>query len=84
MSLQLLCRFEAGNAASWQSAYDEKSEERGNAGLSQLQIWTGADTGSAIWVLFAVNDRGKAQKWLDGPARLSDGQIAEAHFLKTA
>ena len=84
MTLQLLCRFETADAASWQSAYDDGSESRSNAGLSQLQLWRGADDGSAIWALYSVNDRGKAQGWLDAQAKLPGAAVAEAHFLKTA
>ena len=84
MSLQLLCRFEAADADSWKSAYDANWEDRSNAGLSQLQVWRGADAGSAIWALYSVNDRAKAQTWLDGAAKLSDAKVAEAHFLETA
>ncbi len=84
MTLQLLCRFEAADADSWQSAYDDDWEERSSAGLSQLQLWRGADDGSAIWALYTVNDRGKAQSWLDKTAKLSGATLAEAHFVKTS
>ena len=84
MTLQLLCRFEAADADSWQSAYDADAEGRSDVGLSQLQVWRGADDGSAIWALYTVNERDKAQTWFDGPAKLSDAAVAEAHFLETA
>lgn len=81
MTLQLLCRFDA--SGSWKSDYDDGAETRSNAGLSQLQLWRDADGGSAVWALYSVNDRDKAQGWLEGQAKLGPA-VAEAHFLETA
>ena len=80
MTLQLLCRYDAGAS---QSDHDAGAESRSNAGLSQLQLWREAE-GGGLWGLYSVNDRDKAQAWLDGSAKVSGPKVAEAHFLETA
>ncbi|MDW4499053.1 hypothetical protein R5H30_13740 [Sulfitobacter sp. D35] len=76
MPLQLLTRF----ASLDRSGFDADAENRSRAGLGQLQVWT--EDGGAAWVLFSVNDRGKARAWLDKSASL--GHAPEAHhFLET-
>jgi len=61
--------------------WDARAEDRGNAGLTQLQIWRDAD-GPATLVLFEVADRAKAEAWLDKTRAL--GPSANARFMKTA
>lgn len=79
MPLQLLCRYDATAP----SDHDAGAEERSNAGLTQLQLWRAAE-GGTLWALYSVNDRDKAQTWLDGSAKVSGPAVAEAHFLETA
>ncbi|SFR02324.1 hypothetical protein [Poseidonocella sedimentorum] len=82
MTLQLLCSFTATDDG-WQAAYDQSAETRAQAGLTQLQLWRAADEPGTVWALYGVNDRAKAQGWLDGAAQLSGGRVASASFLTT-
>ena len=79
--MQLLIDFTA-TGADWKTDFDADAENRSNAGLTLLQMWRGADDASAITCLFEVNDRARAQAWLDKEAALGSG--ARARFLKTA
>ena len=76
MSLQLLTRYTAFDKA----AFDADAENRGQAGLSLLQLWRGE---GAHWALFSVNDRGKAQDWLSRAGSMGHGPD-ESHLLETA
>ncbi|WP_146587033.1 hypothetical protein [Puniceibacterium confluentis] len=77
MTRQLLTRYADFDTA----AFDSDAENRGNAGLSLLQLWRG--DGGAHWALFGVNDPDKARAWLDKSGALGHGPT-ESHFLETA
>ncbi|WP_126974944.1 hypothetical protein [Frigidibacter oleivorans] len=80
--LQLLCQIDAADPAAWREMFDDDAENRAQAGLTLLQMWSDADTPSHVVLLFQVNDRGRAQAWLDRSAGF--GRPVAAHFLKTA
>ncbi|MHA6326224.1 hypothetical protein [Roseivivax sp. CAU 1753] len=77
MSHQLLVRYATFDRAD----FDDDAENRGNAGLSLLQLWR--SEGGAHWALFQVNDVDKARGWLDKSGALGHGP-SESHFLETA
>ena len=76
MSQQLLLRFDNFDKA----AFDDDAENRANAGLSVLQLWQEGST--AHWALLQVNDKGKAQGWIDKTSSLGHGPSGH-HFLTT-
>ena len=80
--MHLLARFDTPNYPAWTSDFDADTEDRSNAGLTLLQLWRDADTPSATVALFEVNDRDKAQAWLDRETGF--GQAVTADFLKIA
>ncbi|EAQ04398.1 hypothetical protein OB2597_09649 [Pseudooceanicola batsensis HTCC2597] len=89
MPLQLLCRLDSTDPETTMDALTEDTEDQALAGLTRLQVWNGAEAPGEIWVLFDVNDRAKAQGWLDRAVADTHGRRAavtagSAHFLRTA
>jgi len=80
--MQLLCRFDTPDYPSWKADFDADTENRSLAGLTLMQLWRDIDTPSATVALFNVNDRARAQGWLDKESGF--GQVITAEFLKTA
>ena len=80
--MQLLVDFSTTGFEAWKSAFDDEAENIRDAGLTQLQIWREADAPNAVTVLFSVNDRPRAQAWLDKEAAF--GAAFTARFLRTA
>ncbi|CTQ31369.1 DUF3303 family protein [Jannaschia rubra] len=65
----------------WKRDFDAHTETRMNAGLTLLQLWRDLD-GSGVTALFQVNDRKKAQDWLDRETQT--GGPLDARFMRTA
>jgi hypothetical protein len=80
--MQLLLDLTTTDFAAWKREFDADAENRRLAGLTLLQIWRGADEPNAVACLFQVNDRGRAQAWLDKEAGF--GAAVTAKFLNTA
>lgn len=74
--MQLLLTYPAA-----QNDWNASAEDRSQAGLTQLQLWRDADNGATV-ALFEVNDREKAEAWLEKERGL--GENIDARFLKTA
>ena len=54
-----------------------------------VTMWEDADDTTRLWILFEVNDRGKADGWLKRAVADTHGPTAavtgsQAHFLRTA
>ena len=79
--MQLILTFTAPRTDGFQAEWETGAEGRSRAGLTQLQLWREADTGAPV-ALFEVNDRDKAQAWIDKERGL--GSRIEARFLQTA
>lgn len=89
MALQLICRAETADFAAWKLAVEADREDQHNAGLSLLQLWREADASNVVWCLFRVNDRDRAEAYLDRPLAASDAEKAGVrnasyHFVETA
>ncbi|MEI4472490.1 hypothetical protein [Frigidibacter sp. MR17.24] len=82
MTMQLLVQVETSDPEGWKAGFDRDAENRGQAGLTLLQLWHGADSRGTIVALFEVHDRDRAQGWLDKAAGL--GRPMTATFLRTA
>ncbi|SFP32426.1 hypothetical protein [Tranquillimonas alkanivorans] len=80
--MQLLCRFDTPDYDEWKKTFDADAEDRMNAGLTLLQLWRDADTPSAALALFEVNDRKRAQAWIEKETGF--GHALTADFLKPA
>ncbi len=80
--MHLLARFDTRDYPTWKSEFDKDTEIRSQAGLTLMQLWRDVDTPSATIALFEVNDRDRAQGWLDRETGF--GQAVTADFLKIA
>ena len=76
--MQLLVRYDFDGFDRWQETYDRHGEERGRAGLRQLQLWR--EGGGTVWGLYDMSDRDAAEAHLNGLATL-EGKIAARHYL---
>lgn len=86
MPLQLLCQLKTNDTATTLSSLTDDAEDQASAGLTRLQLWT--EGSSAVWALFEVNDRAKAEGWLtrataDTHGRRAGVTASTAHFLVT-
>jgi hypothetical protein len=80
--MQLLIDYTTASFPAWKAEFDADAENRMQAGLTLLQMWREADNPNAVACLFEVNDRARAQAWLDKEAGF--GAAFPARFLKTA
>ena len=86
--MQLIVHQQVTAFPDWKAAFDNDNEARRNAGLSVLQVWKDADSDSHAFFLLNVNDREKAQAWIDRSNALAsdDGGTvtsSSAYFLET-
>ena len=83
--MQLISHYFVTNFAAWKTAFDADVEARRNAGLTTLQIWQDADSDTHAFVLQELNDRARAQAWIDRSTALSSddkGTVTrETHFF---
>ena len=87
--MQMIVHQQVTSFSAWKSAFDADAEARSQAGLTVLQVWKDADSDTHAFFLLDVNDRDKAQAWLDRSDALSsdDGKTvtsSSAYFLNTA
>ncbi|MFG6079265.1 hypothetical protein ACEUZ9_003689 [Paracoccus litorisediminis] len=83
---QMIAHYKVADYARFRTAFDADAEDRGNNGLSLLQLWRESDT--AAWALYQVGDALRARAYLDGAAGVFNSQAGvsatEFHFVETA
>ncbi len=87
--MQMICHHLITDFDAWKAAFDADDEARRAAGLSVLQVWRDKHDGKHAFFLLQVNDRDRAQAWIDrSDALASDdkGTVtqATAYFVETA
>lgn len=84
--MQMIAHYKVKDYSTFKTAFDADSEDRGNAGLSLLQLWR-EDNGNA-WALYQVNNGKAARDYLDGAAGVFNSQAgvteADFHMIETA
>lgn len=84
--MQMIIHYAVQDYPSFKQAFDNDAEDRGNNGLSLLQLWR-ENSGSA-WALFQVNNSKAAIGYLQGAAGVFNSQAgvtdAQWHMLETA
>lgn len=84
--MQMLAHYQINDFASFKTAFDSDAEDRGNNGLSVLQLWR--EDGGSVWALFSINDQAKAKDYLNGAAGVFHSQAGVTgtsfHFVETA
>ncbi|PWJ22069.1 DUF3303 family protein [Jannaschia seohaensis] len=79
--MHLLLHLTPPDYEAWKADFDANAETRMQAGLTLMQLWREAG-GPEVTALFEVNDRARAQTWIDRES--ATGPTIEARFLKTA
>ncbi|RYH04543.1 hypothetical protein EU805_04080 [Salipiger sp. IMCC34102] len=80
--MQLLTTIEVSDFDSFKSGFDAEAEKRMQAGLTLLQMWRDTNAARSVMCLFDVNDRDKAEAWLETEAQT--GTQITGRFLRTA
>ncbi|MTH34861.1 hypothetical protein GL279_09645 [Paracoccus limosus] len=82
---QMIARYSFANYATFKTAFDDDAEDRGNSGLSLLQLWRENDR--TAWALFAVSDAPAARDYLQGAAGVFNSQAGvtdtDFHLVET-
>lgn len=65
--MQLLCRNDVEDFATWKQHFDADSEAHRDAGLTLLQMWQEHGNTKRVFFLFEVNDLDKARAFIDNP-----------------
>lgn len=83
---QMIAHYQVADYAQFKNAFDADAEDRGNNGLSLLQLWR--EDGGNAWALYAVADAKAARDYLDGAAGVFNSQAGVRgtafHFVETA
>ncbi|AGT09654.1 hypothetical protein [Paracoccus aminophilus] len=83
---QMISHYSFADYAKFKAAYDDHAEDRGNNGLSLLQLWR--ESGTSAWALYQVNDAKAAKDYLSGAAgvfnSLAGVSAVEIHLVETA
>lgn len=84
--MQALVHYTIADFTTFRAAFDADAEDRGQNGLSLLQLWRESD--QSAWALYQVNDAGAARGYLTvGGAAFADQAGVSAtdfHFVETA
>lgn len=84
--MQMIAHYKINDFNTFKTAFDKDAEDRGNNGLSLLQLWRGDN--SNAWALFQVNNAKSARDYLDGAAGVFNSQAGvtgtEFHMVETA
>lgn len=83
---QILVRYDIGDFRAFKTAFDADAEDRGNNGLSLLQLWR--EGGSRAWALYQSANPVRSREYLAGAAGVFNAQAGvsgtEVHVLETA
>ena len=83
---QMIAHYSVTEYAQFKTAFEADAEDRGNNGLSLLQLWR--EDGGNAWALYSVADVQAARDYLDGAAGVFNSQAgvraAVFHFVETA
>ena len=83
--MQMIIHYAVQNYTAFRQAFDNDAEDRGNNGLSLLQLWREDD--ASAWALFQVNDPKAATGYLQGAAQVFNSQAgvtgSQWHLVET-
>jgi hypothetical protein len=83
--MQLLVRNKVKEFDHWKNVFDANLEPPRAAGLTLCQMWRAIDDPNEVFFLFEVEDRGRAEAFIQAPKSATTGVEAgviegEAHF----
>ncbi|WP_134678984.1 hypothetical protein [Paracoccus ravus] len=83
---QMIAHYRLADYDQFRTAFDADAEDRGNNGLSLLQLWR--EGNGDVWALYQIGDATRAKAYLDGAAGVFNSQAgvsaADFHFVETA
>lgn len=83
---QILVRYDVTDFPAFKVAFDADAEDRGNAGLSLLQLWR--EGGQRAWALYQSANPVRSRDYLSGAAGVFNTQAGvsgtSVHLLETA
>ena len=65
--MQLICRNRVADYDQWWRVFESHADAHKEAGLSLRGVWRNADDANEVFFLFDVDDRTKAQAFIDTP-----------------
>ncbi len=65
--MQLLCRNRVADFETWWAIFETHSDAHRDAGLHLQHFWLNADDPDEVFFLFNVDDRARAEAFLDAP-----------------
>jgi hypothetical protein len=74
--MYLICRNRVQDFARWKAVFDRHAEAHTDTGLKLEAMWRELDDQNNVFFLFAVEDREKAQAFLDAPESEQAGEEA--------
>ncbi len=82
----LLVRNKVKDFDRWKRIFDSQAEAGRAAGLNLIQLWQSVDDANDIFFLLEVEDRGRAEAFMNAPEAASTGDEAgviegDYHFL---
>ena len=82
----LLVRNKVKDFDQWRRVFDSQAETARAAGLNLMQMWRSVDDANDVFFLFEVEDRGRAEAFMNAPEAASAGDEAgviegDYHFL---
>jgi len=83
MALQLIWQADVADFDAWYEVFRQDREARDHAGLSTLQVWRDPDDRNHAWVLFRVNDRAKAEAFIDSEELAMHRERGGVHNITT-
>lgn len=88
MSLHMITTFDTADYAAWREVFDSERAGLGHAGLHPLRVMHEPENPNRVWILFEVDDKSRAETWIEGDAISGDeraGIVHQTHtFLETA
>ena len=85
--MMLFVRNKVENFDQWKRVFDSQAEAGNAAGLSLVYVWRSMDEADQVFFLFEVEDRGRAEAFMNTPEAASTGRKAgvidgDFHFLE--
>ncbi|MCR9087419.1 MAG: hypothetical protein NXH97_11795 [Rhodobacteraceae bacterium] len=88
MSLHMITTFDTADYAAWREVFDTELSGLRHAGLHPVKVLHETENANRVWILFEVQDRHRAECWIDGDPIAGDERAGVANqvhtFLETA
>ena len=85
----MLCRNRVKDFTKWKAIFDtHRTVAHGQSGLRLTHMWREVDDPNNVFFIFAVEDRSRAEAFVNDPEAAKTGEIAgvidgETHFVES-